>query len=130
MRGLIWNDGSRGGERDDGKPRMATMNWLTSVRRALGRTADTPGADRSPRNQKIVRITTARNEPLARLTQQILEGEGIKVLLKPIGPGYGGWGNANNLMHDVYVLEGDAPRAREVLETVQSGGDIVLPGDG
>ena len=106
------------------------MNWLTTVRRALGRERDEPVAERSPRNQKIVRITTARNEPLARLTQQVLESEGIRVLLKPIGPGYGGWGNANNLMHDVYVLEGDAKRAREVLETVQSGADIVLPGDG
>lgn len=106
------------------------MNWLTTVRRALGHESDTPVAGRTPHNQKIVRITTARNEPMAQLTQQVLEGEGIKVLLKPIGPGYGGWGNANNLMHDVYVLEGDAERARDVLETVQSGADIVLPGEG
>ena len=106
------------------------MNWLTTMRRLLGQAADTPVGDRSPRNQKIVRISTARNEPMARLTQQVLESEGIRVLLKPIGPGYGGWGNANNLMHDVYVLEGDATRAREVLESVHSGGDIVLPGDG
>ena len=110
---------------------MARMtDWLTAVRRVLGRTGPAPVAGRSPRDQKIVRVMTARNEPLARLTQQVLEGEGIHVLLKPIGPGYGGWGNANNLMHDVYVLEGDEARAREVLETIQSGGNIVLPGDG
>jgi hypothetical protein len=106
------------------------MSWLKTMRRALGRGDDTPGAARSPRNQKIVRVMTARNEPMAKLTQQVLEGEGIHVLLKPIGPGYGGWGNANNLMHDIYVLEGDEDRAREVLDTVQSGGNIVLPGDG
>ena len=104
--------------------------WLTAIGRALGRSSAVPAAARSPRDQKVVRVTTARNEPLARLTQQVLEGEGIHVLLKPIGPGYGGWGNATNLMHDVYVLEGDAARARELLETVQNGGDLVLPGDG
>ena len=106
------------------------MTWLMEVRRRLGGSDDTPASDRPPRDQKIVRVTTARNEPLARLTQQVLEGEGIGVLLKPIGPGYGGWGNANNLMHDVYVLEGDADRAREILDEVGSGGNIVLPGDG
>jgi hypothetical protein len=71
-----------------------------------------------------------RNEPLALLTKQVLEGEGIGVLLKPIGPGYGGWGNANNLMHDVYVLEGDEEQARDLLDTVNDGGRLVLPGDG
>lgn len=106
------------------------MAWLTDVRRRLGGSNSVPVSERLPRDQKIVRVTTVRNEPLAQLTQQVLEGEGIGVLLKPIGPGYGGWGNANNLMHDVYVLEGDADRAREILETVGSGGDIVLPGDG
>ena len=89
-----------------------------------------PVSERSPREQRIVRITTARNEPMALLTKQVLEGEGIGVLLKPIGVGYGGWGNANNLMHDVYVLEGDESHAREVLESVADGHDIVLPGDG
>ena len=106
------------------------MTWLTGMRRRLSNADAAPLSGRSPRNQKIVRITTAPNEPLARLTQQVLEGEGIGVLLKPIGPGYGGWGNANNLMHDVYVLEGDAERAREILDTVGHGSGVVLPGDG
>lgn len=106
------------------------MAWLTEVRRRFGGPGVGSASDRPPRDQKIVRVTTARNEPLARLTQQVLEGEGIGVLLKPIGPGYGGWGNANNLMHDVYVLEGDADHAREILDEVGSGGNIVLPGDG
>jgi hypothetical protein len=106
--------------------------WLAAVvDRVTGRRGDArPPAERPVREQRIVRVTTARNEPLALLTRQVLEGEGIRVMLKPIGPGYGGWGNANNLMHDVYVLEGDEQRAREVLETVRDGEGIVLPGDG
>lgn len=108
---------------------MAGLSGLIgTLRRGLGRRPT--GDGRSPRDQRIVRVTTARNEPMALLTQQILEGEGIRALLKPIGPGYGGWGNANNLMHDVYVLEGDADRARELLETVRDGSGLVLPGEG
>lgn len=106
------------------------MAWLTGMRRRRGGADDVPVSGRSARDQKIVRVTTAPNEPLARLTQQVLESEGVGVLLKPIGPGYGGWGNANNLMHDVYVLEGDAERAREILDTVGQGSGVVLPGDG
>ena len=105
------------------------MAWSTWVRALVGWDERSP-ADRPPREQRVVRVETVRNEPLALLTKGVLEGEGIGVLLKPTGPGYGGWGNANNLMHDVYVLEGDEARAREVLETIQSGGNIVLPGDG
>lgn len=110
---------------------MAGLSGLIgTLRRGLGRRPTGDGDGRSPRDQRIVRVTTARNEPMALLTQQILEGEGIRALLKPIGPGYGGWGNANNLMHDVYVLEGDADRARELLETVRDGSGLVLPGEG
>ena len=125
---MVGRDDGRGAP-DQAAPRPG--GWL---RRAFGRLRSgrerPDGRVRSRREQHIVRVTSAPNEPMARLTQQVLEGEGIGVLLKPVGPGYGGWGNANNLMHDVYVLEGDVDRAREIIDSIGDGAGLVLPGDG
>ena len=74
-------------------------------------------AERAPAatGQSIVLLTRIPNEPLAELCRQVLEDEGIRVMLKPGGPGFGGWASAANLEHELYVLESQADEAREIL---------------
>jgi hypothetical protein len=76
-----------------------------------------PVAERAPleRGQAIVLLTRIPNEPLAQLCRQVLEDEGVRVMLKPGGPGFGGWGSAANLEHELYVLESQADDARKIL---------------
>lgn len=74
-------------------------------------------------DQPIVLLTRIANEPLAKLTREVLAGEGIKVMLKPAGPGFGGWGSAANLEHELYVLQSQADEAREILADFESSDD-------
>ena len=41
--------------------------------------------------------------------------EGIRALVRPLGPGYGAWASAATLEHEIAVLATDAERARDVL---------------
>ena len=74
-------------------------------------------------DQPIVLLTRIPNEPLAQLTREVLAGEGIKVMLKPAGPGFGGWASAANLEHELYVLQSQADEAREILADFELSGD-------
>lgn len=60
-------------------------------------------------------IAVAPNEIVARLWQGALAEEGIRAMLRPLGPGYGAWASAATLEHEIAVLATDAARAREVL---------------
>ncbi len=73
--------------------------------------------------QAIVLLTKIPNEPLAQLCRQMLADEGIRVMLKPGGPGFGGWGSAANLEHELYVLESQVEEAREILADFEAGAD-------
>ena len=101
----------------------------TNPKTSAAATSD-PAPPRDRRQERIVLVATAPNEPMADLTRQVLADAGIRALLKPVGPGYGGWGVATTLMHDVYVLEGDVERARGILAEIDSGADGPLPGEG
>lgn len=85
-----------------------------------------PGDPLPARNdQPVVLLTKIANEPLAQMTREVLAGEGIKVMLKPGGPGFGGWGSAANLEHELYVLQSQADAAREILADFEaSDGDL------
>ncbi len=70
----------------------------------------------SPNRRKHVRLTGFNNEPMAKLAEQILRGEGIPCYTRSLHGGPGLWGSAYNLPHDISVYEEDEVRAREVLD--------------
>ena len=63
----------------------------------------------------IAFLMTAPNEPMARFWEDILVEAGIPVLVRPGGPGAGGWGSVATFAHDLYVREDDLARAREII---------------
>jgi hypothetical protein len=63
----------------------------------------------------IAFLATAPNEPIARFWEQVLDEAGIPALVRPGGPGAGGWGSVATFAHDLYVRERDLQRARELL---------------
>ncbi len=63
----------------------------------------------------IAFLMTAPNEPMARFWEDILVEAGIPVLVRPGGPGAGGWGSVATFAHDLYVRQDDLVRAREIV---------------
>jgi hypothetical protein len=63
----------------------------------------------------IAFLMTAPNEPMARFWEDVLVDAGIPVLVRPGGPGAGGWGSVATFAHDLYVRQGDLTRAREIV---------------
>jgi Putative prokaryotic signal transducing protein len=63
----------------------------------------------------IAFLMTAPNEPMARFWEDILVEAGIPVLVRPGGPGAGGWGSVATFAHDLYVRREDLARAREIV---------------
>ena len=63
----------------------------------------------------IVFLMSAPNEPMARFWEDVLVDVGIPVLVKPGGPGAGGWGSVATFEHDLHVRRGDLERAREIV---------------
>jgi len=60
-------------------------------------------------------LMTAPNEPMARYWEDVLVDAGIPVLVRPGGPGAGGWGSVATFAHDLYVRNHDLDRAREIV---------------
>jgi hypothetical protein len=58
---------------------------------------------------------TAPNEPMARFWEDVLVDAGIPVLVRPGGPGAGGWGSVATFDHDLFVRNDDLARAREIV---------------
>jgi hypothetical protein len=52
---------------------------------------------------------------MARYWEDMLVDAGIPVLVRPGGPGAGGWGSVATFAHDLYVRQGDLVRAREIV---------------
>jgi hypothetical protein len=63
----------------------------------------------------IAFLMTAPNEPMARFWEDVLVDAGIPVLVRPGGPGAGGWGSVATFAHDLYVRQNDLARAREIV---------------
>jgi len=70
-------------------------------------------------DERLVSVATAPNETMAGLWADSLRAAGIRVLVRPLGPGIGAWGSAYMLEHDLSVLAPDADRARELLAELQ-----------
>ena len=66
-------------------------------------------------NDDIDFLMTAPNEPMARYWEDVLVDAGIPVLVRPGGPGAGGWGSVATFVHDLYVRRDDLARAREIV---------------
>jgi hypothetical protein len=66
-------------------------------------------------SQDIAFLLTAPNEPMARFWEEVLVDAGIPVLVRPGGPGAGGWGSVATFAHDLYVRRSDLDRAREIV---------------
>ncbi|MBA2521398.1 MAG: DUF2007 domain-containing protein [Chloroflexia bacterium] len=73
----------------------------------------------SPRDDPVVYLATAPNEPLAQLWAEILEDAGIKVMMKPIGPGFGAWGSNATFEHELYVLRSRLREAEAVIAEIE-----------
>ena len=52
---------------------------------------------------------------MARFWEDVLVDAGIPVLVRPGGPGAGGWGSAAMFAHDLYVRQDDLARAQEIV---------------
>jgi hypothetical protein len=63
----------------------------------------------------ITFLMTAPNEPMARFWEDVLVDAGIPVLVRPGGPGAGGWGSVATFSHDLYVRKDDLTRAQEII---------------
>jgi hypothetical protein len=74
------------------------------------------------RDERIVHIATAPNEIVAALWKGALEEEGIPALVKAGGPGSAYFTSfaADQL---IFVLESDAARARDIVESLESAED-------
>lgn len=66
-------------------------------------------------SDKIVQVGVAPNEAIALLWKQVLEDEGIVVMLLPGGIGQGYFSNALN-EHYIHVHESNAESALEILD--------------
>lgn len=63
----------------------------------------------------ITFLLTAPNEPMAHFWESVLTDAGIPVLIRPGGPGAGGWGSVAMFAHDLYVRQSDLERASEIV---------------
>lgn len=83
--------------------------------------------DRS-REDGVIRLTTAPNEPEALMWAETLRDAGIPAMLKPGGPGAGAWASSATFEHEIYVHERDYDRARSLVRALlQGGGSITRP---
>ena len=66
-------------------------------------------------SDEIAFLMTAPNEPMARFWEDVLVDAGIPVLVRPGGPGAGGWGSVATFAHDLYVRQDDLAQARQII---------------
>lgn len=64
----------------------------------------------------LVELAHFDGEPLARLAESRLEEAGIACVVRPVGAGPGGWGQAAGMAYVLWVRPSDEVAARDVLE--------------
>jgi hypothetical protein len=74
----------------------------------------------------LTRLQTLPNEVEAIMLAQILEGEGIPAVVRPLNGGYGIFGATQWIHHGVYVDAEDLEKATAIMESVE----IVPEGEG
>ncbi|MGH2558335.1 MAG: hypothetical protein ACRDJH_04655 [Thermomicrobiales bacterium] len=81
----------------------------------------------------VVYLATAPNEMIAGMWVEALQQEGIRAMIRPLGPGFGGWASSYNLEHTISVLESRLAEARDVIAAIEGIGfdeDEESPFDG
>ncbi|MDQ3045624.1 MAG: DUF2007 domain-containing protein [Chloroflexota bacterium] len=96
---------------------------LNLEERSASQTTTEPVRDQQDDTEPVVFLATAPNEPMAHLWRDVLNDEGIRSLAKAAGPGIGGWGTAFGMEHDLFVLESDLARSREILADLEHDGE-------
>lgn len=66
-----------------------------------------------------VAVAIAPNEAIGGLWKSVLEDEGIRTLLRPLGPGFGAWASVATFEHELLVRRADADRAREIVAELE-----------
>jgi hypothetical protein len=106
-------------------------DWVGSCPDCGSTLVDTPPdpdtLELDPADASPAFLTTAPNEIEANLIAGILRDEGIPVMLRPGGPGFGAWASSFTFEHAIYVRESDIERARSVLEETTIGSDDTFP---
>ena len=79
--------------------------------------------------EPIVHLATAPNQAVAAMWAELLGRQGIRTMVKPLGPGFGALGTNAPLEHVLYVLAPDLQRARRILAepTDRRGRSRTLP---
>jgi hypothetical protein len=71
----------------------------------------------------LVELAHFDGEPLARLAESRLREAGIDSVVRPMGAGPGGWGQAAAMPYGMWVRPADEAAARDVLELPAPAGD-------
>ncbi|MGC4192696.1 MAG: DUF2007 domain-containing protein [Thermomicrobiales bacterium] len=79
----------------------------------------------SLREDAVVWLTTAPNEPEALMWAATLRDAGIAAMLKPGGPGAGAWASSATFSHEIFVHERDFDRAKSLVRALLQGGGAV-----
>ena len=84
---------------------------LPHLRRRTEATAD---------DDPIVYLATVGNEPLARMWAELLADEGVRAMLKPLGPGMGAWASTATFEHELYVLQSQLSQAQAIVRQLET----------
>jgi hypothetical protein len=79
--------------------------------------------EKTRRDDPVVYLATAPNEPLAQMWAETLRSNGIEVMVKPLGPGLGAWGSAFTFEHELHVLKSQLPQALLVIQDLNGPAD-------
>lgn len=95
-------------------------DWVASCPECGSSLIDTPpdldDLELETEQSRPVLLTSAPNEIEANLVAGILRDEGIPVMLRPGGPGFGAWASVMSFEHGIYVREIDRRRAQSILD--------------
>lgn len=72
---------------------------------------------------EIVHIATASSEVEGMMWRDAIQAGGISVMMRPGGPGAGGWASSATFEHALYVREVDFERARDILDRFIAGAE-------
>ena len=82
-------------------------------------TNDEPTNGRAPNDSPdLVWLVTAPNQPEAEMWADTIRAEGVPVLLKAGGPGFGAWASVSMFEHQLFVHRHDLKKAREITRAV------------
>lgn len=68
----------------------------------------------------IVYLATVGNQPLAQMWAELLADEGVRAMLKPLGPGMGAWASTATFEHELYVLQSQLDQAKAIVRQLEA----------